>query len=77
MSYGGILCNSMGEVKGVFVGPLCGFSTPHEAEAMAVREALSWIYRLGGNMLSWNRIVLRWCKQFWIKSHILLILMEL
>ena len=37
----------MGEVKGPFFGPLCGFSTPREAEATAVREALSWIYRRG------------------------------
>ena len=28
-------------------GPLYGFSTPLEAEAMAVREALSWIHRRG------------------------------
>ena len=36
MCYGGILCNNMGEVKGAFVGPLCGFSTTQEAKAVVV-----------------------------------------
>ena len=47
MGFGGIMCNSRGEVVGVCVGPLCGFSNPREVEALAIHEALSWIRRRG------------------------------
>ena len=47
MGFEGILRNNMGEVVSVYAGSLCGFSTHREAEALVVREALSWIYRRG------------------------------